>query len=367
MAGELEAIKARLGEHNVTDAEIGKLVGVAVNSGAEPQALAEVLQAAYAKIGNKDIVIDQPKAIVAEKRMPSEALADAKTLLAKKKALTAGDEEKKGSVTKRLKRVKNKPAQEKEAEKLAAKEAKKLAKDAKKKKKDKKGLSDIAKDEKKAVDKSAKTDKELAKLKKKDGKDEKDGKDGQEPKTAAAKEKQMQEKLAKLKTSGLDIKEQGASWMMKVQDANGKDVLVDVTADIEKLRSINGKIDAANQEIDKQNKSPAANVGITPQVTAADGKDIKGQKVADAPAVPQPTVDAVKREAFAATLAEAKAADGVTPKFSEKDIKMLSEYALNRFKDDKILKKLKEKEKEESKKEHGDKPMSLATPTQVVR
>jgi hypothetical protein len=220
----------------------------------------------------------------------------------------------------------------------------------------------------------------LAKLKEKEDKkkkkDEK-GKGDKEPKTAAEKDKQMLDKIEKLKLSGLDIKEQGACWMMKVQDANGKDVLVDVTAGVEKLRGINAKIDQANDIIENVNKSNAKpDVSLAPQSASIEGKGVKapdGKEAAtpavptvdaQAPAISPQAIDAVKKETFAADLANFKSPEGVT--LSEKDAKFLAEVALERFKDEKILKKLKEKEKEESKKDHGQKSDSLATPTPVV-
>ena len=389
MANELDAIKARLGERNVSDAEIGKLVGQAVNSSAEPQALAEILQAAYAKMGNKEIVYD-PKAIVAESKevTPEDRIARARARKAEYGIESIKPKEKSKEVVAKgsKKAIKAAEKAEKQAEKEAAKAAKKAAKDSKKKK----GLTDIQKDFEKNQKANEENNKKLQKLKeerkrikeeakrrKKEEKDKKKGKNEQEPKTAADKDKQMLDKIEKLKLKGLDIKEQGACWKMKVQDAKGNDVLVDVTSAVEKIRGINDKIDQANGIIENVNKSNAKpDVSLSPQsasiegkgVAASDGKDAAAPTVPTAapevPAVSPEAVDAVKKETFAAELADFKSPEGVT--LSEKDIKFLAETALDRFNDEKILKKLKEKEKEESKKEHGDAPKSLATPTQVV-
>ena len=391
MANELDAIKARLGERNVFDTEIGKLVGQAVSSGAESQALAEILQAAYAKMGNKEIVYD-PKAIVAESKevTPEDRIARARARKAEYGIESIKPKEKSKEVVAKGSKKAIKAAEKaaKKAEKEAEKAAKKAAKDSKKKK----GLTDIQKDFEKNQKANEENNKKLQKLKekedkkrrkeeekrrKKEEKEKKKGKNEQEPKTAADKDKQMLDKIEKLKLKGLDIKEQGACWMMKVQDAKGNDVLVDVTSAVEKIRGINDKIDQANGIIENVNKSNAKpDVSLSPQsasiegkgVAAPDGKDAAAPAVPTAapevPAVSPEAVDAVKKETFAAELADFKSPEGVT--LSEKDIKFLAETALDRFNDEKILKKLKEKEKEESKKEHGDAPKSLATPTQVV-
>lgn len=360
MAGELDAIKARLSERNVSDAEIGRLVGQAVNSGADAQALAEVLQAAYAKMGNKEIVYDQPQELKAQLRTPKEAFSDARELVAKKKEL--------GIEAKPLKKVAEevieKPKKEKDADKAAAKAAKEKAKSKKKENKQKDGIDAITKKQQKVIKESAENDKELDKAKKKGKK--KDGK-GQDGKAADG---QQMDKLEKPDLSKFGIKESGKDYIMPVTDEKGVTVNVNVTSEVNQLKSICNKIDDANKVIEQHNQAAEKpNINVDPKAVTAE-KDVKAPTDASvaAPAVttiaPEMT-DSIKKAACAAALAGMQGPDGM-PKFNEEEIKRLSEAAIAMVKGDKLEKGLNEKKKEEEKTDHGEKPKSLATPTMQV-
>lgn len=339
MAGELNP-----------NAEVGKSVLQAINSGADSQALADVLKEAYPKV----------------KPTVEEALASARGRSKIAKEVYGIDSIKPQEVTKA---TIEKPKKEKADDKAAEKAAKAVAKSKKKDKKLKKSPNELIKAQKEVTDKSAKNDKELAKLKEKEEKKNKKGEKGQDGKRADGQE---MDKLVKPDLSKYGIKESGKDYIMPITDGNGKTVNVKVTDEVNQLKGICSKIDDANKVIEQHNQAAGKpNISVDPNAVA--GKNIN---TPDSPAVVAPTIatftpemaDTVKKETCAAALAgvEFKDIEGKSVQLNEEQLKSLAEAALAIHKGDKLTKGLDEKKKEEEKTDHGEKPKSLATPTMQV-